>query len=217
MTILLRTLLALSVLGISALLLVGCGGAEDEPAAPPQTAAESQPAPEPEPEPAPASEPEPAVPGPEPAPPQETVTGTAATEDAVTVGEDGMARVTIGATDQMQYTVNAFTVEAGQEVELTLVHEGQLAVEVMGHNVVILPAGEDYIAFGQQVTSAGGSPENEYLPESLRDGLIAFTRLIGGGESDTVRFTAPDTPGEYPFVCTFPGHFGLMNGVMTVR
>jgi len=142
---------------------------------------------------------------------------SASDNDAVTVDDDGVAQVTIGATDQMQYTVTAFSVEAGQQVELTLVHEGELPVDAMGHNVVILPAGEDYAAFSQQVTRGGGSLDNDYLPESMREGLIAYTDMLGGGETDTITFTAPEEPGEYPFVCTFPGHFSMMNGVMTVR
>lgn len=138
-------------------------------------------------------------------------------EDVVTVDEDGVAQVTIGGNDQMQYTVHEFSVEAGQEVELTFVHEGNLPVEAMGHNVVILPAGEDYVAFANKVQSEGGTLENDYLPESMREGLIAHTDMVGGGETSTVRFTAPETPGEYPYLCTFPAHFATMNGIMTVR
>lgn len=137
-------------------------------------------------------------------------------EDVVTVDEDGVAQVTIGGNDQMQYTVHEFSVEAGQEVELTFVHEGNLPVEAMGHNVVILPAGEDYVAFAQKVQSEGGRLENDYLPESMREGLIAHTDMVGGGETSTVRFTAPETPGEYPYLCTFPAHYATMNGIMTV-
>jgi len=139
-----------------------------------------------------------------------------ATENPVTVDDDGVAKLTIGSTDTMQYTVRAFTVEAGQDVELTLVHEGSLPIDVMGHNVVILPLDGDYVAFSRQVMNEGGSVDNNYLPDTLQDGLVAWTQLIGGGESDTITFTAPDTPGEYPFLCTFPGHFGVMNGTMTV-
>lgn len=139
------------------------------------------------------------------------------TDDPVTVGEDGVARLTIRTGDAIQYSLTQFTVEAGQEVELTIVHDGKLPVAAMGHNVVILPSGEDPAAFSSQASSQGGSVDNGYLPESLRDGLIAYTELIGGGESDTIRFTAPETPGDYPFLCTFPGHFTMMRGTMTVR
>lgn len=211
-----RSPLTWTALIIAGLLLAGCGAPDDQPP-PPAPAEESQPATETAPEPAeeprhapaPESVPEPSA--------TEADVEVVAPEDAVSVDDDGTARVTIGSTDQMRYTVQEFAVDAGQEVELTLVHEGRLALNVMGHNVVILPAGEDYIAFSRRVMSEGGSIDNEYLPESMRDGLIAYTSMIAGGDTDTIRFTAPEEPGDYPFLCTFPGHFGVMNGVMTVR
>lgn len=116
----------------------------------------------------------------------------------------------------MQFTVREFTLDAGQQIELTLVHEGRLQAQVMGHNVVILQQGETALAFGREVMSEGGAMDNDYLPENMRDRTIAFTDMIGGGETTSVRFTAPDAPGEYAFVCTFPGHFGAMHGKMIV-
>jgi azurin len=159
---------------------------------------------------------EPAVAVPPPATLDEEVEAVAPAE-AVVVAPDGSTQVRIGSTDQMQYTVREFRVPAGQEVELTLVHEGRLAAQVMGHNVVILQPGEDYMAFGGEVMMQGGSMDNDYLPEGMRDRVIAYTSMIGGGESTSVTFTAPTERGEYPFLCTFPGHFGAMNGVMIVQ
>ncbi|TVQ47939.1 MAG: Azurin [Gammaproteobacteria bacterium] len=210
MTISLRAMPSWLVLVIAGLWLAGCSPPADEPPAPPPAADDAPPLPAPAPEPAP----EPAA---TPAEADEDAVEMVPPEEAVSVDDAGVAQVTIGSTDQMQFTVREFTVEAGQEVELTLIHEGRLAAQVMGHNVVILQPGEDYMAFGGQVMIEGGSMDNDYLPEGMRDRVIAYTRMIGGGETDTIRFTAPDTPGEYPFLCTFPGHFGAMNGVMIVR
>ncbi len=207
MTISLRALPTWLALVIAGLWLAGCSPPADEPPAPPPAAEEPPALPAPAPEPAPAEEP----------PADEAATETVPPDEAVSVDDAGVAQVTIGSTDQMQYTVREFTVEAGQAVELTLVHEGRLAAQVMGHNVVILQPGEDYMAFGGQVMIEGGSMDNDYLPESMREQVIAYTRMIGGGETDTISFTAPETPGEYPFLCTFPGHFGAMNGIMIVR
>ncbi|MEM1081335.1 MAG: plastocyanin/azurin family copper-binding protein [Pseudomonadota bacterium] len=139
------------------------------------------------------------------------------TEEAAPAASGDAVQVTIGALDLMQYTVREFTVQAGQPVELTLQHQGNLPKQAMGHNVVILQAGADYAEFANRVLGGGGSIDNEYLPEDLRGEAVAFTRMIGGGESDTVTFTAPSEPGEYPFLCTFPAHSGLMNGVMIVE
>lgn len=133
-----------------------------------------------------------------------------------TAASDGVAEVHINSDDQMRFDLEQFTVQPGQTVRLTLVHTGQMAVEQMGHNVVILGAGEQPVAFGTEIGREGGNMSNEYVPESMRDRVVAFTRMIGGGESDTIEFTAPDQAGEYPFICSFPGHYSIMQGVMIV-
>lgn len=129
----------------------------------------------------------------------------------------GAAEVRIASDDQMRFDIDEFTVHAGQPVRLTLEHTGEMGVEQMGHNVVILNADEDPVAFGSEVGQQGGKLENNHLPESMRDRVIAYTRVIGGGESDTIEFNAPEQAGEYPFVCTFPGHSAVMRGVMVIR
>jgi azurin len=56
--------------------------------------------------------------------------------------------------------------------------------------------------------------EMQYVP-SMGEVLFS-TRLVNPQESVTLQFTAPAQPGDYPFVCTFPGHWRIMNGVMKV-
>lgn len=187
-----------------ALLLGGCGDSSPE-----STSTEAPPPADP-------------AQSPTPAEPQQPPQTTAAPEQPPSAGESGgqaagNGEVRIGSTDQMQFTVTEFTVPAGEEVTLTLVHEGQLPATAMGHNVVILKQGETANEFGTEVMQSGGSMENDYVPESMRDRVIAFTEIIGGGESTTITFTAPEEPGEYPFLCSFPGHFAMMNGTMIVR
>ena len=41
-------------------------------------------------------------------------------------------------------------------------------------------------------------------------------RLVQRDQSDTIKFTAPQKPGEYNFLCSFPGHWVRMYGVMLV-
>jgi azurin len=132
--------------------------------------------------------------------------------------DDGdVAELTIEGNDLMQFDKKRMTVRPGQMVRLTLRHTGQLPAQAMGHNVVILEQGEDVFEFGADVGQAGGSLDNDYLPVSVRDRVVAFTKLIGGGETTTVEFRAPQEPGEYPFLCSFPGHFGQMNGIFEVQ
>lgn len=118
--------------------------------------------------------------------------------------------------DQMQYSKTAFTVPAGATVRLVFEHTGKLPVTVMGHDVTILNKGEDAMTFGGELVANGAGPDNDYLPQSMRDRVLAHTEMIGGGEKTSIEFTAPAV-GEYDYLCTFPGHFATMNGVMTVE
>ena len=56
--------------------------------------------------------------------------------------------------------------------------------------------------------------DNEYIADG--DDAIAYTKLIGGGESDTIIFDAP-LKGSYTYICSFPGHYGVMKGVLVVK
>jgi len=47
--------------------------------------------------------------------------------------------------------------------------------------------------------------------------LFAYTSLLMPANSETIHFDVPKNPGEYPYLCTFPGHWMVMNGVMVVE
>ena len=64
--------------------------------------------------------------------------------------------------------------------------------------------------------ASGGSATNA-LPKSLLGEVIAHTDVLGPGESESVTFQAPSEPGDYEYVCTFPGHFAMMRGVLLVK
>ena len=124
---------------------------------------------------------------------------------------NGVIKLVINSNDLMRYDKEELRVKAGATVELTLNHTGQLAKEAMGHNLVILKPGTDIPAFAQKALSAS---DNEYIPEG--DQIITHTKLIGGGESTTITFDAPET-GTYDFICSFPGHYALMKGKFIVE
>ena len=56
-----------------------------------------------------------------------------------------------------------------------------------------------------------------YMPKDMSKVIAHNTKVLGPGESETVDFTAPTTPGEYPYICTFPGHFATMRGKLIVK
>ena len=120
--------------------------------------------------------------------------------------------VTIKGTDTMMYDKTTFEVKSGQKVKLVFKNIGNLPKVAMGHNVIILKKGVDVASYCTAAISAAP----EYFPKDKKDDVIAATKLLGPGETDTIIFTAP-APGVYDYVCTFPGHFALMKGKMTVK
>lgn len=139
-------------------------------------------------------------------------TQTTTTNTSSAGSEQGVNEVTLTANDQMQFGKNEIRVQAGQTVRLTLEHVGQLQENVMGHNFVLLKKDADVTDFGQRAAQAR---DNEYIPEDT-DAVIAHTELIGGGETTTIEFEAPE-PGTYTFICSFPGHFVQMQGQFIVE
>jgi len=63
--------------------------------------------------------------------------------------------------------------------------------------------------------AAGDALANQYVPQVPQ--VLFSTSIVHPGEPITVQFRAPSEAGAYPYVCTFPGHWRLMNGVLTVR
>lgn len=124
--------------------------------------------------------------------------------------------ITISGNDTMQFDVKNFNVTAGEKVKLIFKNSGQLPKIAMGHNLVLLKKGVSAITFGQKALGAGANAVNP-LPDSLKGDVIASTKLLGPGEQDVVSFTAPKEKGAYEYVCTFPGHFAMMRGTMTVK
>lgn len=115
--------------------------------------------------------------------------------------------------DQMKFNTNELKAVAGKPITLTLKHVGKIPKEAMGHNLVILQEGTDEAAFAAKAIEA---KDTDYIPASEKSSIIAYTKLIGGGEEDTIEFTI-DKKGTYHFLCTFPGHVAMMKGVLIVE
>jgi azurin len=121
--------------------------------------------------------------------------------------------VTVNGDDAMKFDVKEVTVYAGQEVTLILHHVGVASKAVMGHNFVILKSG---IVMADFAAKASKPEAVDYIPAGSESDIIAYTKMLGGGESDTITFTAPEK-GEYDFICSFPGHYAMMNGKFIVK
>lgn len=118
--------------------------------------------------------------------------------------------IILNSNDQMKFDKTEIRVKAGEKIKLTLNHTGKLPKNAMGHNFVLLEKGTDVPKFA---TAAMNNKDTEYIPA---DGVLAHTKLIGGGESTTIEFTVP-AKGTYDFICSFPGHYAMMKGKFIVE
>lgn len=114
--------------------------------------------------------------------------------------------------DLMKFDITEFTVKPGQSVEIIFENP-----DAMQHNIVLVKPGtnEKVGKAADKMLDDEKGVEKNYVPP-LPEVLFA-TPLINAGQSFTLKFKAPSQPGDYPFICTFPGHWQLMNGVMRVR
>ena len=118
--------------------------------------------------------------------------------------------VILNSNDQMKFDKKIIRVNSNQKVTLTLNHNGRFPAISMGHNFVLIKKDVDVNEYGLR---AAGARDSDYIPEGNNE--IAYTKMLGGGESDTITFDAPE-PGKYVFICSFPGHYQLMIGEFIV-
>lgn len=112
--------------------------------------------------------------------------------------------------EKIQFDVKAFEVKAGKKVKVIFVNP-----DFMPHNFVITKPGKaDSVAAAAIALGADGF-KKQFLPET--DDILHATKLLEKGQTEELEFTAPTEPGQYSFICTFPGHATLMRGVLTVK
>ncbi|MGE9270467.1 MAG: DUF7133 domain-containing protein, partial [Verrucomicrobiales bacterium] len=112
----------------------------------------------------------------------------------------------------LEFNVKSFTVKAGRTYEFIFEN-----VDHMLHNVVVVkPGAEAKVgALADAMAARADAMEKHYVPES--DAVLFATPQVPYGDKVSLEFVVPEVPGEYPFLCTFPGHWRLMKGVMIVE
>lgn len=123
--------------------------------------------------------------------------------------------VTIDSNDQMRFDTDHISIPAScKSFKVTLTHSGSLPANTMGHNWVLTES-NNVQAVAMDGMSAG--LDNDYVkPDDER--VLAYTKVIGGGDSTSVSFDVSelDADTEYSFLCSFPGHYALMKGTVSI-
>jgi len=113
---------------------------------------------------------------------------------------------------ELKFDKATFKVKAGQQVTIDFVNN-----DFMQHNLLVGKSGS-LETIGKAADELARDPNGvnmNFVPKIPE--IIAATSLLDPEGNESLVFTAPTTPGEYPFLCTVPGHWRIMNGIMIVE
>ena len=118
--------------------------------------------------------------------------------------------------EKMLFTMTDFSVKPGSPVKLVFTNP-----DATDHNLVIVQPGalEEVGMAANEMAKDPRFADSDFIPEAKKKLIIQNTPMIGPNRKKQVhvlRFMAPEEPGVYPFVCTFPGHWVVMQGQMVV-
>lgn len=124
----------------------------------------------------------------------------------------GARKLTIEAGKNLSYSTRELKAKAGEAVALTLINP-----DVVPHNWALIQPGT-LQTVGAEANKLVADPEGmvrQYVPQT--SDVICYTDVVDPLDQATIYFKAPTQPGRYPFLCTFPGHWMVMNGEMVVE
>jgi azurin len=124
----------------------------------------------------------------------------------------GGRQITIETASNLSFATRSFTVKPGEQIEFKLLNP-----DVVPHNWALLKPGtlERVGKLANRLISDPEAAIRHYIPKS--DDVLAYTNVVLPKDESIIYFKAPKQPGRYPYLCTFPGHWLVMNGEMIVE
>jgi len=127
----------------------------------------------------------------------------------------GVRTVELVGTEDMKFSLTTITAKPGEQLRVRLVAKGSMPKIAMAHNFVLLQKKASPVDFA---TAAMQARATDFIPAEKKADVVAHTALAGAGETVEITFKVPASAGDYPYLCTFPGHFQAgMRGTLTVK
>ena len=116
--------------------------------------------------------------------------------------------------ERMMFTQTKLKAKAGQPIKLTFVNP-----DATQHNwVLALPGSVEAIGMaGNEMAKDPEGMKKDYIPETESEKILVHSKLLSPDTGQILRFKAPEKPGTYPYLCTFPGHWIIMKGELVVE
>ena len=146
---------------------------------------------------------------------QLTGTTTSSTTTANKAAAGKARTIELIGTEKMKFDKEEIVAKPGETIKIVLKAEGTMPKTIMAHNFVLLKPGVDATEFNKASFNARAT---DFIAPERKDDVIAATGLAGAGETVEVVFKVPAKPGNYNFLCSFPGHFAMgMRGKLVVK
>lgn len=117
--------------------------------------------------------------------------------------------ITIGTKPGLKFDVENITIKAGARMKVTFKNNDDML-----HNLVFTSPGASNEVGELAIKLGLNGQKLNYVPSTGK--VLYHTLLLQPGQSDTIYFTAPEKPGNYQYVCSYPGHYLIMKGTLTV-
>jgi putative heme-binding domain-containing protein len=130
------------------------------------------------------------------------------------LGAIGVRVIRVGTLfDQMSFDKERLVVQAGRPVEFVFEN-----TDIMPHNFVIVTPGnlERVGNAAEEFATQPGAAAKQYVPDMPPGVVLLKSKLLQTRQAEQLRFAAPEEPGIYPYVCTYPGHWRRMHGALYV-
>ena len=120
--------------------------------------------------------------------------------------------VRIQAMANLQFSTKVIEAKAGEELRVTLDNP-----DVVPHNWALVKPGclEKIGELANRLVNDPDAYLHHYVPKS--DDVICYTDVVDPKSEYSIVFKVPTVPGRYPYLCTFPGHWMVMNGELIVK
>ena len=115
--------------------------------------------------------------------------------------------------ERMLFDIETISAKTGQPIRLEFFNP-----DATPHNFVLGEPGsleEIGQAANLMATDTVAAKKGQFIPDSKK--IIVHTKMLNQEEKEILRFNAPKQPGEYPYMCTFPGHWTIMKGILVVK
>ncbi len=121
-------------------------------------------------------------------------------------------KITLETGKNLTYATRTLKVRPGEPIQFTLSNP-----DVVPHNWALVNPGA-LRSVGEMSNRLVADPEaaaRHYIPQT--SDVLFYTDVVPPREEFTIYFLAPEKPGRYPYLCTFPGHWMVMNGELVVE